>query len=78
MPLIDAFDGIKIYVYSRDHNPPHIHAFYAEYEVLIEIGTTNPMQGDMPRKQLKKVQEFVGANASELMTLFRQLNPKLR
>jgi len=37
MPTINEFNGIKINIYSDDHRPPHIHAIYNEYEVLIEI-----------------------------------------
>ena len=38
MPTIDIFNGIKICVYNGDHRPPHIHAQYNEFEVLIQIG----------------------------------------
>jgi hypothetical protein len=37
MPEIDRIAGIRICVFSRDHFPPHFHAFYGEYEVLIDI-----------------------------------------
>ena len=39
MPNIDSLAGIKINVYSGDHLPPHIHAVYNEYEVLLIIKT---------------------------------------
>ena len=35
--MFDCFEGVKIYVYDFDHNPPHFHARYAEYEVLVVI-----------------------------------------
>ncbi|MCY7353409.1 MAG: DUF4160 domain-containing protein [Cytophagaceae bacterium] len=34
-----SFEGIKIYVYRHDHNPPHFHAIYTEYEAVIDIQT---------------------------------------
>ena len=37
MPTIDSFKGIKIHVYNGEHRPPHIHADYNEFEVLIRI-----------------------------------------
>jgi len=37
MPQIAAFNGIKIYVYSKEHVPPCFHAIYAEFEVLLLI-----------------------------------------
>jgi len=39
MPKIDEFNGIKIYIYNGDHRPPHIHAIYNEFEVLLTIKT---------------------------------------
>ena len=40
MPTISTFFGILIQIFWADHAPPHFHALYAEYEVLIvEIKT---------------------------------------
>ena len=39
MPTISAFYGILIQMFWSDHAPPHFHALYAEYEVLIDIHT---------------------------------------
>ncbi|NEU69970.1 DUF4160 domain-containing protein [Spirosoma agri] len=27
-PMFSPFDGTRIYIYPRDHNPPHFHAYY--------------------------------------------------
>ncbi|MCO6498116.1 MAG: DUF4160 domain-containing protein [Chitinophagaceae bacterium] len=37
MPRISAFYGILVYMYYNDHEPPHFHAIYGDYEVLINI-----------------------------------------
>ena len=37
MPSISRFFGIIIYFYYRDHNPPHFHAVYGEFEAEILI-----------------------------------------
>lgn len=39
MPTVEIVNGIKISIYNGDHRPPHIHAKYNEYEILIEIET---------------------------------------
>ncbi|MGE5195460.1 MAG: DUF4160 domain-containing protein, partial [Deltaproteobacteria bacterium] len=39
MPRISQFYGIAVYLYYRDHAPPHFHAIYAEHEAEIEIAT---------------------------------------
>ncbi len=37
MPTISMFYGIKIMMYFNEHNPPHFHAKYNEFKVLIGI-----------------------------------------
>ena len=32
MPQISYFLGVIIRMFYRDHNPPHFHAFYADFE----------------------------------------------
>jgi len=54
MPTIDFFDGIKINVYNGEHRPPHIHAVYGEFEVLLIIENCKIYSGFLPGKQLKK------------------------
>ena len=39
MPEISRFYGIVIKMFFDDHNPPHFHALYGEYEVLININS---------------------------------------
>lgn len=37
MPRISAFYGILIYMYYKEHNPPHFHAHYGEHKAEIGI-----------------------------------------
>ena len=37
MPEINLFFGIRITIYYKDHNPPHIHAEYADNKAAIDI-----------------------------------------
>jgi hypothetical protein len=45
-----------------DHAPPHFHALYAEYEVLIDIHTLEVVRGSMPRRALALVLEWAFAH----------------
>lgn len=58
MPCIKVIDSIKIYIYSRDHNPPHFHVLIAEYEELIVIEDLSTYSGYVPSKYRKKVIEW--------------------
>ncbi len=37
MPQISYFFGVIIRMFYRDHNPPHFHAVYPDYEGIIDI-----------------------------------------
>ncbi len=37
VPVISRFYGVTIMMYWEDHAPPHFHAKYNEYEIIVEI-----------------------------------------
>lgn len=78
MPTIDFFNGIKIRVYNGDHNPPHIHAEYNEFEVVIVIINGDIYSGCMPNKQLKLIKRWLGINREWILSVFYELNPNLK
>src|SRR5208283_614651 len=39
MPRISQFYGIAVYMYYRDHAPPHFHAIYGDDEAIIDIAS---------------------------------------
>lgn len=62
MPTIHLLNSIKILMYFNDHAPPHFHAKYNEYEVLIVIETLEVYAGSLPKKQLNAVVEWAAEN----------------
>ena len=57
MPELSRFAGIIIKMIYRDnkqHNKPHIHAYYGEYEASIGIDG-ELLVGSLPAKQYKMV-----------------------
>lgn len=67
MPTISIFYGIVIQMFWNDHAPPHFHAMYAEYEVLVDIRTLEVMQGKLPRRAMAFVLEWAQEHRVELM-----------
>lgn len=70
MPVISMFFGIIIRLYlldNRNHNTPHIHARYAEFEASISIAEGEILSGDLPRKQLRLVQAWIELHRDELV-----------
>lgn len=45
MPVIAAFLGMIVRVYHSDHNPPHIHVQYGDYEAIFEIKSGRILYG---------------------------------
>jgi hypothetical protein len=67
MPQISTFLGIIIRMFYRDHNPPHFHAAYAEYEGLIDINKLELLWGSLPPRVLGLVIEWAALHQQELM-----------
>ena len=67
MPTISQFFGIVIQMFWREHAPPHFHALYAEYEVLIDIRTLEINKGSLPKRALAMVLEWAVQHRTELM-----------
>lgn len=78
MPTIDCFNGIKIHIYNGEHRPPHVHANYNEFEVLIEIERLIIYSGDLPNRQLKQVFDWLAGNGDWALEVFYELNPELK
>lgn len=78
MPVIDFVNGVKLLVYNGDHRPPHIHARYNEYEVIVSIVSKEIVAGDIPGKQLKSVLDWLAVNSDYALTVFYELNPNLK
>ncbi|MFQ5734148.1 MAG: DUF4160 domain-containing protein [Planctomycetaceae bacterium] len=78
MPRISEFYGIAVYMYYRDHAPPHFHAIYGEHEAEIEIATLDILAGSLPRRAKSLVTDWAQQHQQELQQnwdLARQAQP---
>lgn len=66
MPEICRFYGIIIQMFYNDHNPPHFHAVYGEFKVVININD-EIVEGFMPKRALKLVFEWMDLKRPELI-----------
>ena len=67
MPRLSEFYGIVIYMYFADHNPPHFHAIYAEYEALIHIDDGSTIRGEQPNTAARLVEQWRNLHQDELL-----------
>lgn len=76
MPVIARFYGltIKMYLLGKEHNPPHFHVIYGEYNAVIDIQTLSMIEGDLPGKGLAMVKEWAAAHQEELLDIWNTQN----
>jgi hypothetical protein len=70
MPSISMFYGIIVYMYFMDnkqHNAPHIHAKYQEYEVIVSIPNGEVLEGGIPTAKMKLLQAWIELHKDELV-----------
>lgn len=66
MPEICRFYGIIIYMFYNDHNPPHFHVEYQDFDATIEI-ESGIIKGKIPRQALKLIFEWMDLHKNELL-----------
>lgn len=66
MPTICIFHGIKIYINFLEHQPPHFHAQYGEFNCVINIADIELLSGNIPNKQLKMIYGWAALHQEEL------------
>jgi len=70
MPTISMFYGIIINLFFFDnekHHQPHIHARYGEFQASIDIETTDVLDGEIPKRQLRLVRAWIEIHRDELL-----------
>ena len=59
-------------MYLADHNPPHFHVRYNEYHATVAI-QTGRVTGQMPRRALHLVFEWLDQHKEELMSNWERM-----
>ncbi|MBP9742302.1 MAG: DUF4160 domain-containing protein [Burkholderiales bacterium] len=70
MPTIAIFYGIQILMYFYDneqHNIPHIHAEYQDFNASFSIETGEILAGKFPTKQTRIVQAWIEIHKEDLL-----------
>ena len=72
MPEISRFYGIIIRMFFNDHLPPHFHASYPDYSAQIDIRTGDIINGELPRRALRLVQDWTELHRPELIKNYNE------
>jgi hypothetical protein len=73
MPEISRFLGIVIYMYFNEHNPPHFHAEYNEFNASISINNLGVIEGKLPAKVMSLVVEWAQEHQEELLETWNNI-----
>jgi hypothetical protein len=77
-----TYDGVQFLVYVKDHGPRHVHGFYGEVEVIIDLLTDGSVrQSDRwdavtppngKRGDIRRILRMAAAHAADLNTLWEK------
>ncbi len=78
MPVLSKFYGIiiRMYFQQSEHNPPHIHAIYGENVAAIDFQEKKIIEGELPKKALELVIEWISIHEEELKEIWDTQNFK--
>jgi hypothetical protein len=78
------FDGVRFVAYPEDHEPRHVHGFYAEAEVIVELLVNSGREvaladrtdairpGNARRSDVKHILQTAAEHFDELVELWRE------
>lgn len=69
MGAVYVIQGLLIYIYGFDHNPPHIHVKSGDGEFTITI-KDRIVEGRAKSKAIRLINEFIDENETEIMELW--------
>jgi hypothetical protein len=58
---------IRMYLGKKEHNPPHIHAFYQEDKAIFDVNTGEKTEGKLPKDKEKLVSAWIVLHKDELL-----------
>ena len=70
MPVISLFYGLIVSMYyldTKQHNLPHIHVKYNEFEAVFTIPDGDLLEGNLPNNKIKLIKAWVEIHQEDLM-----------
>jgi len=76
MPVIARFYGIviKMYFSQSEHNPPHFHAVYGEYNGVFLIENAEMLEGDLPNRAKSMIEDWAKLYKDDLIKIWNTQN----
>lgn len=74
---VRTLDSIKLYIYSEEginHHTPHLHAYYQNKSIIIDLINIKVIDGTIPLPQQKKALKWVKDHKDFLTDKWNELN----
>jgi UDP-N-acetyl-D-mannosaminuronate dehydrogenase len=75
VPRVATVNGTAIFVYFRDHSPPHFHATTGGSEALIVIGALVVLESTLAPSTLAIVLAWAADHRADLTAAWNRCNP---
>lgn len=72
MPVICEFGGLKVYMYYRDHQPPHFHVRGRGAHAIVSLLDGVLLGGKLPPGLAPRIAAWAQENADALMENWRR------
>ena len=77
MGRVHTVGRVVIWVYGREHLPPHFHITSPDTEALVEIATFDLYAGELPRGATdRRAMEWARANVDQIIAEWNRMNPR--
>ena len=72
MPTIAEIDGTRIMMFPFDHDPPHVHAFAADFRIKLAIGDARVLEtrGTVGPAVIRRLRQWVVSHRGRLNQLW--------
>ena len=71
MGAVFIIQGLLIYIYAFDHNPPHIHVRSGSDDFTITL-KERIVEGRAKMKAIQLINQFIGEHETELMDIWER------
>lgn len=76
MPTVLRLNGYDVMIYTHDHLPRHVHVFYGDSEVIMNIDDLTVVKNfGMSGRVLREAQRLVAANQLFLQSEWDRIKP---
>lgn len=73
MPEIYRYRGLSFRIYLLEqHMIPHVHVYYGEHAVSININTLEVLAGYLPASKRRQAEDVIAANQSRLLAMYER------